>query len=174
MNSAHSAGDGAGIRVVIQNGEYWLRNNGDLAMLDTTVARIRERWPRATISVLTSAPSLLRAYVPGTRPLSDGRLTRLSPPLWRAAELAGPAAVGPLSGGWLQVRQDLSRRLAERRARRGPGPADTEDVAASPRGGELPVLPEVRSEVGRASLVLAIGGGYLCDVDPARPSALSG
>lgn len=170
MNSAHSAGDGAGIRVVIQNGEYWLRNNGDLAMLDTTVARIRERWPRATISVLTSAPSLLRAYVPGTRPLSDGRLTRLSPPLWRAAELAGPAAVGPLSGGWLQMRQDLSRRLAERRARHaGPVPADTEDVnAASPRGGELPVLPEVRSEVGRASLVLAIGGGYLCDVDPAQ------
>lgn len=170
MNSAHTAGDGSDIRVVIQNGEYWLRNNGDLAMLDTTVARIRERWPLATISVLTSAPSLLRAYVPGIRPLSDGRFTRLSPPLWRAAELAGPAAVGPLSGGWLQMRQDLSRRLAERRARNAPPPAvaDPADDAVTASGDALPVLPEVRAEVARASLVLAIGGGYLCDVDPAQ------
>ena len=123
-DGVHRSGDGSDTRIVIQNGEYWLRNNGDLAMLGITVARLRERFPRATISVLAGGPSLLRAYVPGVRPLSDGHFARFASPFWRNdAEIAGPAAVGPLSGGWLHARKHLTDRLAERRSR------DTRDRA---------------------------------------------
>ena len=52
------------MRVVIEHSEYWLRNHGDLAMLEVTVERLRERWPRARVAVLTDSPSLLRAYFP--------------------------------------------------------------------------------------------------------------
>src|SRR4051812_20482400 len=96
--------DGADVRIVVQNGEYWLRNNGDLAMLEVTVARIRARWPRATISVITSAPSLLAAYLPGVRPLSDGRLPGLAAPFWTLAAKLGPDVVGPASARWLELR----------------------------------------------------------------------
>ncbi|MGI5125214.1 polysaccharide pyruvyl transferase family protein [Pseudonocardia sp. CA-107938] len=156
---------GAGVRVVLQNGEYWLRNNGDLAMLEVTVARIRERWPLATISVITSAPSLLVAYLPGVHPLSDGRLPGLAAPFWRVAAKLGPAVVGPASARWLELRQRLSEYLAARR----PAP---EEAPEQPASGEAPaepaLLPVVADAVRSASLVLAIGGGYVTDVDPAQ------
>lgn len=178
MRSARRCDDGSGARVVLQNGEYWLRNNGDLAMLDSTVARIRERWPRAVISVLTSAPSLLRASVPGVRPLSDGRMSTFAAPLWRAAELAGPAAVGPLSSRYLHVRQELLERVAGLRGRRdadpaalpAAGPTRSDDAPAqapadAPADGSATLSPDLLQEIERATLVLAIGGGYLTDVD---------
>ena len=170
MNRSYRSDDGSGIRIVIQNGEYWLRNNGDLAMLDGTVARIRERWPRATLSVLTSAPSLLRAYVPGVRPISDGRMARFVAPLWRVAELAGPATVGPLSGRWLDLRDRLTERVAQYRPGRRTGPPDDatgSEPEAADDSATFPVPPPyVLAEVRQAHLVLAIGGGYLTDVDP--------
>ena len=52
------------VRILIENSEYWLRNNGDLAMMTVTVERLRARWPQSRIAVLTDSPSLLRAYFP--------------------------------------------------------------------------------------------------------------
>ena len=158
------ADGGADVRVVVQNGEYWLRNNGDLAMLEVTVARIRARWPRATISVITSAPSLLVAYLPGVRPLSDGRLPGLAAPFWTIAARLGPGVVGPASARWLELRKRISERLA---ARRAPAP---EPAAAEPTGDPAAgaVIEVVAEAVRSASLVLAIGGGYVTDVDPGQ------
>src|SRR4051812_27483662 len=102
-------------RVVVQNGEYWLCNKGDLAMLDVTVRRFRERWPAARIGVLTSAPHLLRAFHPTAEPISDrGRGDWPGPGL--AAQLAqrlGPSVVGPPSMAWLTAR-DAPRSFARR------------------------------------------------------------
>lgn len=148
------------IRVVIQNGEYWLSNHGDLAMLEVTVQRLRERWPDARIGVLTSAPSLLRAFGFGAEPISDcGRggwpVTDLVAPL---AERVGPRVVGPASIGWLTAR-DLQRqywRRLDQALRRNVG-------AALPR--RWVVRSGVPTALHDASLVLALGGGYLTDVD---------
>src|SRR5690349_11387083 len=52
------------VRILIESSEYWLRNNGDLAMLEVTITRLRRRWPDAQIGVLTDVPLLLRAYHP--------------------------------------------------------------------------------------------------------------
>ena len=34
------------LRILVENSEYWLRNNGDLAMLTVTLDRIHKRWPQ--------------------------------------------------------------------------------------------------------------------------------
>lgn len=169
--------DGSGIRVVVQNGEYWLCNKGDLAMLDVTLRRLEERWPRARVGVLTSAPHLLRAFFPGAEPVSDRGAGDWpgTDVLGRLAEQAGPQVVGPASVGWLAAR-DLPRQhlLRARSATRhlqqlalppsgGRGRADT-GRAPGQAIGRRPV-PRA---LGTASLVLAMGGGYFTDVDPGQ------
>jgi polysaccharide pyruvyl transferase WcaK-like protein len=151
---------GSPIRVVIQNGEYWLCNKGDLAMLEVTVRRLRQRWPDARIGILTSAPNLLRAYLPDTEPISchqasgwpsTGAIARLS-------ERAGPTVLGPLSVGWLTA-GDRWRRYTRRIgwALRRLGIRNPRQRAARR------VIP---AALRKASLVLAMGGGYFTDVDP--------
>ncbi len=151
----------ASVRVVIQNGEYWLCNHGDAAMLEITIRRLRERWPDARIGVLTSAPNLLRAVAPGAEPISDrgagdwpvtGATARL-------AQRVGPRVVGPAAIGRLTT-VDLLHRYSAR----------LDQALRRAAGVGLPRRTVVRQEVPAAlrdaSLVLAMGGGYLADVDP--------
>jgi polysaccharide pyruvyl transferase WcaK-like protein len=153
----------------VQNGEHWLRNNGDLAMLHVTLSRLQARWPQARIDVLTSSPALLRAYAPGARPIGDGRLPSPSalPSVDRLIRRLGPAAVGPAAVAGLAAQQrttqvlDRLRRLPYRLAGR-PAPA------RRPVASGLPVHDRVVAALQDASLVLAMGGGYLTDVDPAQ------
>lgn len=130
------------MRVVVQNGEYWLCNKGDLAMLDVTVRRLSERWPGADIGVITSAPHLLRAYAPAAVPLRTGAGA------WpRATGITlGPRVVGPPSVAWLTAQQRVHRYTR--------------------RLGAAPPAPRVPAAADDASLVLAMGGGYFTDVDP--------
>jgi hypothetical protein len=65
----HASGDDA-FQILIDHGEDWLHNNGDLAMLAVTLQRIKERWPRARLGVLTDAPLLLRGYFPKAEALT--------------------------------------------------------------------------------------------------------
>lgn len=143
------------MRVVVQNGEYWLSNKGDLAMLDVSVRRLRQRWPAGRIGVLTSAPLLLRAFEPTAEPITatgsgtwprEGLAARLAPRL-------GPAVVGPPSIAWLST-HDRARALRERLAAR--------TGLRRSSGGDRWTPTAVRD----ATLVLAIGGGYFTDVDP--------
>ncbi|MGH4008079.1 MAG: GNAT family N-acetyltransferase [Pseudonocardiaceae bacterium] len=148
------------IHVVIQNGEYWLVNHGDLAMLEVTVRRLLERWPDARIGVLTDAPYLLRAFAFGAEPISDCGTAGwpVTDPVAPLAERAGPRVVGPASIGWLTARdlqRRYSRRLDQALRRNVAGPPHRRDVR---RG--------VPTALRDASLVLAMGGGYVTDVDP--------
>ena len=150
------------IRVLIQNGEHWLGNNGDLAMLDVTVRRLRRRWPDARIGVMTQAPWLLRAVAPTSEPiLVSGRgdwperATRLR---GRVAERLGPGVIGPVEIGKLAggeaVRRSAHR--AERVLRR----MTSAGISRSSDGGRR--LPAALQDT---SLVLAMGGGYFTDID---------
>lgn len=156
------------VRVVVQNGEYWLCNKGDLAMLDVTVRRIRSRWPAAQVGVLTSAPQLLRAFEPGAEPISErGRGGWPGTgPLGRLAERAGPGVIGGPTAAWLTAR-DLPKLFARRAVnwlRRTSGRPASDPVDADPVSGgtSIPVALE------DASLLLAMGGGYFTDVDPGQ------
>ncbi|MFC9898356.1 polysaccharide pyruvyl transferase family protein [Nocardia sp. NPDC127579] len=151
----HNKIDEREIRVLVENGEYWLRNRGDIAMMAVTVERIRARWPHARIGLLTHQPAVLHGLLPEVEPIcapdwnwgSRDWLTRTA-----ATKLVGPAAL------WWRARTDGPKdRL---RALRRPEP---EPQAAAADAEEFPVrIPEA---VRTASLVLALGGGYLTDVD---------
>ncbi|MET8778424.1 polysaccharide pyruvyl transferase family protein [Nocardia sp. NPDC004654] len=146
------------IRVLVENGEYWLRNRGDIAMMITTVERLRARWPLARIGVLTHQPAVLRALLPEAEPVygpdwtwgSDGwtgAVTRTA-----ATKLIGPAALR-----WRAATDGPKDRI------RGLRTEDTTSVA-DPAAAEVPAA-EVPAALRDASLVLALGGGYLTDVD---------
>ena len=99
-------GDPAAPRIIVQNGEYWLRNNGDLAMLDVTVGRLRARWPQARIGVITDSPLLLRSYAPEAEAISRSAWpVRTYPEAWgRVPGRLGPV-VGTAAVSWLTGRQ---------------------------------------------------------------------
>jgi polysaccharide pyruvyl transferase WcaK-like protein len=165
---------GAGLRIIIDNGEYWLQNKGDLAMLDITVGRLRERWPASRIGVVTFNPPLLRAYEPRAEPLAFSRdgwwgSTNL---LRRLPGLVSPSIVAPVYRTWREASEPprrVARRVRDRLvgARRlpTPSPAPTSDSGS---GRHYHRRPRVPRAVESASLVLALGGGYMADVDPSQ------
>jgi polysaccharide pyruvyl transferase WcaK-like protein len=173
-------------RILIENSEYWLLNMGDLAMLDVTIRRLRETWPEARIGVLTETPALLRAYFPGVDAIVPwGGGSPWSPPSKpvRFFEILGPRVVGPLAiglitaGAWLRHKVGGSRRGVGRLLRSVPtqlrsgrsAPAVTTDDLATAAG--IPtrrLAPNTEAAVASSALVVALGGGYLTDADPAQ------
>jgi polysaccharide pyruvyl transferase WcaK-like protein len=160
-----SRANGSGLRVVVQNGEHWMLNKGDLAMLDVTIRRLRARWADARLGVLTSAPLLLSAFQPEAEPIlptGRGAWPRTGT-IGRLAAAAGPGLCGPVTVGWLNA-QHRPRHLG-RRAR------NALDARLQKKGGRSKAVRASRDvpfAVRDASLVLAMGGGYLADVDPGQ------
>jgi polysaccharide pyruvyl transferase WcaK-like protein len=141
---------GGEIRVVVENGEYWLRNRGDIAMMAVTVGRLRERWPGARVGMLTDEPRILRALLPQAEPLclgTGGRWERSQP--WDRLHAAAALRWRAVTDG------PKSRVRALRDALRGSGDG----------GHEPPPQPPLPAAVSDADLVLAQGGGYMTDVD---------
>lgn len=167
---------GADLRILIENGEYWLCNNGDLAMLAVTIGRLRARWPDARIAVLTDTPTLLKAYFPEAEgvTLTDGN-PWAGPSLLDAATRLGPSLVGPVAIARLRLSAGLpgkirtARRRAARLLRMLPSRRLTAAPTRSPVATPTPTMrppPGSVAAVHQASLVLALGGGYLTDADP--------
>lgn len=157
------------VRIVVQNGEHWMRNVGDLAMLAVTLRRLRGHWPGASLQVMTSVPALLRAYHPDVRPISDGRLPGfLAEPLAAAGMRLGPSVAGFASVGSLRAREQLQSVVKRLRERPVAVPANDPADASEPdtAGPDITARPTVAAALREASLVLAIGGGYMNDVDP--------
>lgn len=168
MSSCHTTHDDehdSEIRVVIENSEYWLRNNGDLAMMAVTIRRIRERWPNARIGVLTETPALLSAYFPDaqgitghdTRPWAEpGRIELAAARL--GSRMAGPAILlSTMTADRIQrkIRSTMCRLREVIGSRPTMLPPDAD--------GHIP--DGCAAAVRSASLVLCLGGGYLTDAD---------
>lgn len=163
------------LRILVENSEYWLRNNGDLAMLTVTLDRLHTRWPDARIAVLTDSPCLLRAYFPRAEGISVfdedpwAPLTRLE----RLAGHLGPRVVGPVALARLRLgvkRRQLPDRLRSgsrkllRLVLRRPAPTvvPANETAPLPTG---PLHAGSAAAAAQSSLVVALGGGYLTDAD---------
>lgn len=168
MGTEHSVADRSDIdqqeiRVLVENGEYWLRNRGDIAMMTVTIERLRERWPHARIGVLTHQPAVLQALLPEAEPIcgpewcwgSDSWQGRLS-------RTAGTRLIGPAALRWRAATDGPKDRLRALRSsaclRRYHDESEAEAA-----GAEFPV--EIPAAVAHASLVIALGGGYMTDVD---------
>jgi polysaccharide pyruvyl transferase WcaK-like protein len=172
---------GEDLRILIEHSEYWLLNMGDLAMLDVTIGRLRTRFPGARIGVLTDTPGLLRAYFPDVEPIVPRASSAWSSParLAKVPHLLGPRIVGPIAIGrvtaraWLPQKARGARRRALRLLRTAlarvtrSAPTVAQDGPMAAPAGPLGRLSRTTEEaVGSASLVVALGGGYLTDVDP--------
>ena len=154
-------------RIVADNGEYMLQNKGDLALLTVTVQRLLERWPDACVGVLTFEPRMLRAYAPRAEPLAFGRGGRWPESDWfdSVAKRAGPALVSPTIGMRSRV-SALMRQPSRliRHAAPAAGEEQSSDHVVEPDYAAQPVPAAIED----ADLVVAIGGGYMADVDRAQ------
>ncbi|WP_433654742.1 polysaccharide pyruvyl transferase family protein [Nocardia sp. CA-128927] len=158
MSDSSTAAGAGRIRILVENGEYALRNRGDIAMMAVTVRRLRERWPDAHIGMLTEQPRLLRALLPDAEPIHPG-----SDRPWendgRFARAVGVTLTGPAALHWRAVSDVPKERL--RRLRDAFRTGGGSDLASS----SDPDLPPVPAAVEQADLVIAQGGGYLTDID---------
>jgi len=163
------------LRVLVENSEYWLRNNGDLAMLTVTLDRLHQRLPDARIAVLTDSPCLLRAYFPRAEGISVFDEDPWAPPTWleRLSGRLGPRIVGPVALARLRLRvrrKQLPGRLRSGRrkllrlvlGRPAPAVVPASETAPLPTG---PLHPGSAAAAAQSSLVVALGGGYLTDAD---------
>lgn len=158
------AGDGAGrLRVLVDNGEYWLRNRGDIAMMVMTVERLRNRWPQARIGMLTDQPRILRGLLPQAEPVvaHEGGHWGSGGFAGRVDEAAGVHVLGPAAVRWraaTEVPKHHLRGVRDRvRALAGNAPPE------APSG--MPEIPPVPAALDTAGLVVAQGGGYMTDID---------
>lgn len=154
---------GGPIRVLVENGEYALRNRGDLAMMAITVRRLRERWPDARIGMLTDQPRVLRALLPEAEPVyaaTGGHWAR-SGFASEAIRATGTTMIGPAALHWRAASDVPKERLRRIRAaaKTKLRPSGTDAPAAELRAAQRPAA------LADASLVIAQGGGYLTDVD---------
>jgi polysaccharide pyruvyl transferase WcaK-like protein len=127
------------VRILIDHGSYEFLNLGDIAMIQSCVARLRQRWPDAEIMIVTRNAGNLAACCPGTRAItriSGSALDRLLPERYRSVW----PGIAPYCTG---------------RGRPARSEPRTPRTARTPRS----LLEAVRA----ADVVVAAGGGYLTD-----------
>lgn len=147
----------AGIRILVENGEYPLLNRGDVAMLSVEVGRLRRRWPSARIGVLTDRPALLRSLVPEAEPIVAHRGGNW-PKYYRTARLSRLAASGIVRS--LSTRGHSAIEIPRRRLHLTGAPSRGRQ--RTPEGIPGGAVPCAASD---ATLIVAGGGGYMTDAD---------
>jgi polysaccharide pyruvyl transferase WcaK-like protein len=126
------------LRILVDQSGYDLLNIGDVAMLQSCVARLQLQWPEADIMVIAHQSERLASYCPGTtaiwRTSADLPFFRLLP---RRPQLASEQV-------WRIAAPHFSGRLGRR---------------CTAGGQPLTVIQAVQA----ADLVVASGGGYVTD-----------
>jgi polysaccharide pyruvyl transferase WcaK-like protein len=158
------------MRVVLDQGVYDFRNKGNVAMIQTAVERFGEMWPDASIEVLTIAPHLLRIYCPRAKPVSpDGSHD------WSKRRSGMDRVLGALPRPALRVLFEMREEAWARKAARMARQAEADALADRPSEADEAVEDQLLDEEGGvahwrrnlvagADLVVASGGGYMCDI----------
>jgi colanic acid/amylovoran biosynthesis protein len=168
------------MRILIDQAVYDQRNKGNVSLLQAAIDRLAELWPDAEISVLTEAPYLLRLYCPRVYPVSVHHwqnytekrkkfdiFHRFVPGpvlqfLLDVREMMWHHYPGLMGRGWRQRVKGLLRRSK---------PQSESEAKANSNGsqdGEKNLEEENKDflqAIQKADLVVATGGGYLCDTD---------
>lgn len=125
------------MRILVDQSGYDLLNLGDVAMLQSCIARLLVKWPDAEIMIIAHRPQRLASYCPDTiaiRTVADQPLFRFLP---RKSRLISEQA-------WKTIAPYFFRR-----AHRGPAKASRPQTAIQ--------------AVHAADLVVASGGAYMAD-----------
>jgi len=145
------------VRFLVEHSGYRLKNVGDAAMLQAGVARIRDRWPDATVEVFTLDSARLAEVVPDSVPREAeiaGRNLFFEPWLLVGALhklFPGPAKRVPTAFESF-VRRTWPRFAAKRAAGRLNG-----------RAAESASMWDYFNAIEQADAVLSTGGGFFTD-----------
>ncbi|MDZ8077970.1 MAG: polysaccharide pyruvyl transferase family protein [Nostoc sp. DcaGUA01] len=143
------------MRILIENSGYHLENMGDVAMLQVTVARLRNFWPDALIEVITNAPEKLAELCPQTHPLLPiGRC------FWTAPLISSiyKSSTSQLTLQWSDIEEWEMRHYS-------PYLVGALIKTKLKKTIELfKYFTAFKEAVDNADLVVASGGGYITDV----------
>lgn len=145
------------MKILVENSGYSLLNLGDLAMLQVAVDRLRALWPEAILHVVTSAPDLLHALVPGT--FAEDRFHAGRTQLRQRWSLFGPLHhVFPgRSKSVLAGFEDSLHRMDWRPCRNWAA------YRLSRHGVDLSPLRRYEQLMSESDALVATGGGYITD-----------
>lgn len=170
------------MRILLDQAVYDQRNKGNVALLQAAVSRLTMLWPDAEISVLTEAPYLMKLYCPTAYPVSvhpwqnwshkRGQFEKFNRPIPRHAlhillelrEAVWHHYPTLVSGDW---RQGIKKLIGRNNREQVDEPEIESGSVESVFGSDL---VEGKSQdfleaLINADLVVATGGGYLCDTD---------
>ena len=126
------------MRILVDQSGYDLLNIGDVAMLQSCVARLKLQWPEAEIMVIAREPTRLQSYCPDAKAIwrssTDLPLLRFLPP---KSQLVSEQV-------WKMVAPYFSGRLGYKRMKQGE------------------ILTAIQAVQG-ADVIVASGGGYVTD-----------
>ena len=143
------------MNIIVDNGGYGLDNMGDIAMLQVAVARLAKLFPKSKIEVFTEKPELLHYLCPEAQSLDlHGRNLLL-----QRFNILGKTRVF-IPRKYHDKGVDFEHRLRQRI----PG-ITTSWICyrLQKRGENCQPLEEFQQKISNASLVVAIGGGYIND-----------
>ncbi len=133
------------MQILVEPSDYILRNAGDMAMQEVTIARLAELWPQARLLVLSEVPDQFPVLTPNMQAISmEGRAT------WLAGRSCPPDVLhdGVLPAGALSIPETNLGLM--------PYPAHSESALAS----------EFVRLVSTSDLVIAGGMGGITDAFP--------
>jgi len=172
------------MRIVFDQADYNMRNKGNVALLITALERCRQLFPGASLEVITSGPYLLKYYCPRAHPVSlDGRHDwsggrgrvvgwHLLAPRWAWRFFFEAREALPEWSArtrlWRGHATHLQNKSAEAtlEAERSHGESRVESPSD-----RMPRQADLQQALAGADLLVATGGGYLCDSD--KPRALN-
>lgn len=164
------------MRILVDQAVYDQRNKGNVSLLQAAIARLTELWPEAEISVLTEAPYLLKLYCPTVFPVSVHHWQNYTE---KRKQFDSFHRLVPSPGLQLllDIREELWHRYPDTMGRglcqlvKGlvrqsrlpsePNPNGSKSEGRSPDGENKDFLQAIQN----SDLVVATGGGYLCDTD---------
>lgn len=170
------------MRILLDQAVYEMRNKGNIALLQVAVQRLNHLWPDASLEVIADAPHLLKIYCPETYPVSmDGRYnwSEGSDSLDRVHNLVPNGMLRSL----FEVREDVWHRWPEltpgqlrnransilRRESVEQESYQEQEVFLQSNGDDnAQECPDLEQAIHGADLVVATGGGYMCDSDGER------
>jgi len=143
------------MKILIDNGGYEFKNNGDSAMLVVTSNHFYQQYPNAEIQIMTVAPKSLKKFIPYATPIAiDGRKQ------WRNAWnlVGGLRKLFPQSRQqWLQNKESLLKikypTICYKWMR----------YRLEKRGVNVAPMRKFLETVNQADIVVASGGGYITD-----------
>jgi colanic acid/amylovoran biosynthesis protein len=120
-------------RLLVEPGSYAMLNLGDIAMLQVCIERLRERWPDASIGVVTESPERLAQHCGDVLPISAAGQHEWFRDRWDGG------AYSPLLGQRSRSRLErlARRRLEERQPRRARVAVRAELLAREPASEDL-------------------------------------